>query len=487
MFQDVSGLVAHNPPGLHYGVAVVAPEGSRLCVAVAGFGGANRLLAWSGGALRDAAPPELADEGRQAVAVAGGDFDGDGREELYVLNADTFAGPKRFADRLLKRLPDGGWYDLFENPLNAAVRNLASGRSVAAIDRRGVGRYGFFVANYGRPMRLYEMAPGGAVADLAPPLGLAHVAGGRGVLALPVFSSSPDIFCANERGPNFAFRNRGDGTFDEVADELGLTDCEEHGRGVAALDAGGAFALAWGNWDGPHRLMLPRADGTWADAATPGFAFPSSVRTVIAADFDNDGHDELFLNNLGEPNRLFRLSGGSGERSEARSQRSEVRGRRTEAQATLTSELCSLTSELKMLDPGAALDPDGYGTGAAVCDIDGDGVLELLVSRGEKGPQPLAVFKARAACPNWLRVRPLTRFGAPARGAVVRAEYGGRVRAKGVCGGSGYLCQMEPVAHFGLGELTAVDRVTVTWPDGAGVVLLNPGGNKTVVVPYPRG
>jgi hypothetical protein len=231
MFQDVSGLVAHNPPGLHYGVAVVAPEGARLCVAVAGFGGANRLLAWSGGALRDAAPPELADGGRQAVALAGGDFDGDGREELYVLNADTFSGPKRFADRLLKRRPDGGWYDLFEEPINAAVRNLASGRSVAAIDRRGVGRYGFFVANHGRPMRLYERAPGGAVADLAPPLGLARVAGGRGVLALPVFSSSPDIFCANEQGANLAFRNRGDGTFEEVADVLGLCVVVELGGG----------------------------------------------------------------------------------------------------------------------------------------------------------------------------------------------------------------------------------------------------------------
>lgn len=456
MFQDVSGLIAHNPPGLHYGVAVVAPEGARLAVAVAGFGGANRLLTWGGGALRDAAPPELADEGRRAIGVAGGDFDGDGREELYVLNADTFAGPKRFADRLLKRLPGGGWIDLFEYPLNFPARNMASGRSVAAIDRRGVGRYGFFVANYGRPMRLYEMAPGGAITDLAPPLGLAHVAGGRGVLALPVFSPHPDLFCVNERGPNFAFRNRGDGTFEEVAAELGLADCEEHGRGVAALDAGGSFGLAWGNWDGPHRLVVPQGC-EWADLATPAFAFPSAVRTVIAADFDNDGNDEIFLNNLGEPNRVFRVAPRSEE-------------------ITLT-----------LLDPGAALDPDGYGTGAAVCDIDGDGVLELLVARGEKEPQPLAVFKARAAFPNWLRVRPLTRFGAPARGAVVRAEYGGRVRVKGICGGSGYLGQMEPVAHFGLGELRVADRVTVTWPDGAGVVLLNPGGNKTVVVPYPRG
>ncbi|MFO0824354.1 MAG: ASPIC/UnbV domain-containing protein [Gemmataceae bacterium] len=84
-------------------------------------------------------------------------------------------------------------------------------------------------------------------------------------------------------------------------------------------------------------------------------------------------------------------------------------------------------------------------------------------------------------------MRPLTRFGAPARGAVVRAEANGRVRVKGVCGGSGYLCQMEPVAHFGFGPGGRAERVQVTWPDGASVVLLNPGSNRTITVPYPRG
>src|SRR5205823_11795639 len=155
MFEDASGLIADNPPALHYGAAVAVLDGQRPSVVVAGFGGANRVLAWSNGALRDTAPPELADEGRQGIAVAAGDIDGDGREELYVLNTDTFGGPKRYADRLFKRLPDGRWEDLFERPDNSGVRNLAAGRSVAVIDRRGVGRYGFFVSNYGRPMRLY--------------------------------------------------------------------------------------------------------------------------------------------------------------------------------------------------------------------------------------------------------------------------------------------------------------------------------------------
>ena len=37
------------------------------------------------------------------------------------------------------------------------------------------------------------------------------------------------------------------------------------------------------------------------------FRSPSRIRTVISADFDNDGYDEIFLNNIGQPNKLFRI------------------------------------------------------------------------------------------------------------------------------------------------------------------------------------
>jgi hypothetical protein len=162
---------------------------------------------------------------------------------------------------------------------------------------------------------------------------------------------------------------------------------------------------------------------------------PSPVRTVIAADFDNDGHEELFFHNHAEPNRLFRQTGG----------------------------------DWVMLDPGAALESEGSGTGAAVADVDGDGRLELLLAHGESAPQPLSLFKVRANDHAWLRIEPLTRFGAPARGAVVRVAAAGRVQSRVICGGSGYLCQMEPVAHFGLGHIDRIDQVTVTWPDGVTV------------------
>jgi hypothetical protein len=463
MFTVASGLIEPNPPALGYGVAAADLDGDgAIEFVVAGFGWPNRVLKWVGGRLIDRTPPALADPDHQAISLAAGDLDGDGREELYVLNTDTFEGPTGHADRLFDPRPGGRWADLFARPENRAARNLDAGRSVVAFDRRGTGRYSFFVANYGRPMRLYELGPDGTLIDLAPFLGLDDTTGGRGLWAGPLVSEHCDLFCANEHGPNALFRNRGDGTFDEVAHAYHLGDPEEHARGIVALDADGdgRLDLCWGNWDGPNRLMVRQVDGTFRDRATPALALPGPARTVIAADFDNDGWEELFFNNLGEPNRLFAPSAGRGDPA----------GR---------------LPDWVMLDPGPAAEPHGLGTGAAVADVDGDGVLELLIAHGEATPQPLGLYKVPTDH-AWLRVQPLTRFGAPARGALVKLTAGGRTQVRVVDGGSGYLCQMEPVAHFGLGPLTAVEQVTVTWPDGARQAIANLSVRQTLKVPYPR-
>ena len=128
---------------------------------------------------------------------------------------------------------------------------------------------------------------------------------------------------------------------------------------------------------------------------------------------------------------------------------------------------------------------NGFGTGAAVGDFDGDGRLELVISHGESGAQPLSLYRAAAEGHNWLRVLPLTRQGAPARGALVTIRAGGRKQVRAINAGSGYLCQMEPVAHFGLGTGRAVEEVTVRWPGGAVVSIVGPAINEQLVVPYP--
>lgn len=432
MFADATALLPNNKPALHYGVAVadIDRDGAFELV-VAGYGGPNRVFKWAGDKFVEITNETLADVQRQAIGLAAGDFDGDGWEELYVLNTDSFAGLKLFSDRLFDF--DGErWRDLFIAAGDADLLNMTAGRSVCAIDRLGSGRYGFFVANYGGPMRLYELTEDGHIVDVAPFAGVDATTGGRSLLSFPFVSRHMDLICGNEGGPNYVFRNRGDGTFDEVAVEIGLDDPDQHARGIAPVWTGESFGLVVGNWEGPHRLFELGDTGTFEDVATEDFATPTRVRTVIVADFDNDGHEEILFNNIGHPNRMFAFRKGEWR-------------------------------EEPLLD---AREQGGLGTGAAVGDFDGDGRLELLVSHGESAKQPLTYYKVPANGNHSIRVRPRTAEGAPARGSVVTVEAGDRRWRRVVDAGSGYLCQMEPVAHIGLGKVDKIDRIEIAFPTG---------------------
>lgn len=454
MFIDRSALLADNPIQLNYGVAVSDVDGDGAFeLFVAGYGYRNLVLKWDGTAFRDIANETLADATRQAIGVAACDFDGDGREEIYVLNTDTFWGEKRFGDRLFAFGFDH-WEDLFSLPGNQKAVNQTAGRSVAALDRNGSGRYGFFVANYGGPMRLYELNPDGLLMDVAEEAGVNLVTGGRGVLTGPLMSERMDIFAINEHGANFFFRNLGNGRFEEIAAELGLDDPDEHGRGLAVLDANddGRLDIVYGNWEGPHRLFLRSPDNRFTESAPPHLASPSRIRTVIAADFDNDGYQEIFFNNIAQRNRLFGWREG----------------------------------RWKPLEIGEALEPFGFGTGGAVGDFDGDGRLELLLAHGEQALQPLTLYHSVENGNNWLRILPLTRQGAPARGALVTIMADARIQTRIIDAGSGYLCQMEPVAHFGLGKIGAVEWVEVRWPDGTKKRLEAPDIRQTLRVSHPK-
>jgi hypothetical protein len=453
MFINKSVLLLDNPAQLNYGIAVTdVDRDGAFELFVAGFGRGNLVLKWQGSGFVNIADATLTDLGRQAIGVAAGDLDGDGQEEIYVLNTDTFKGRKQLADRLFD-WQDGTWKDLFSLPQNLDALNLTAGRSVAWVDRKGDGRYGCLVANYGGPIRFYELNTDGMLADVAREAGLALETGGRGIVALPLVTERMDIFMCNENSPNFLFRNQGDGTYVDIAAMTGISDPHQHGRGIAVLDADGdgRLDLVYGNWEGLHRLYAQYAPGKFRDLAPRVMAMPSRIRTVIAADFDNDGYEEIFFNNIGQPNRLFGWRNG----------------------------------QWTALDIGDALEPNGLGTGAAVGDFDGDGHLELVIAHGESRAQPLSLYHAPAHAHAWLRVLPLTPQGAPARGAIVTLRANHRTQIRAIDAGSGYLCQMEPVAHFGLGGTRAIESVEVRWLDGKIRRFIAPEVNQVLQVPYP--
>lgn len=451
MFVDVSHQIRDNPGKLHCGaVCADLDRDGQPEIFVCGYGGSNVVLKWDGSAMSDATPTELADIGRRAIGAAAGDFDGDGGEELYVLNTDVFTGRKRFDDRLYA-LRDGLWRNIL--PSGGLPFNQHSGRSVAAIDRKGCGRYGFLLACHGGPLKLVEPGAEGLPVECAKEAGLDACGAGRGLLVAPILGSAPDIFFTCDDGPNFFFQNRGDGTFVERAADLGIQSIGHNGRGATAIDydEDGVLDVVAGSWLSRNHLWRLGSEGIFEDVAVQSIAEPGKVRSVIAADFDNDGHPEIFFNCLGEGNRLFAFRRGAWQQ----------------------------------IDCGEALDPSGFGTGAVVGDFDGDGALELLISRGETDAQPLVLYRPARVGKNWIRVQPQTPAGAPARNALVILEQSGRRQMRVIDGGSGYLCQMEPWAHFGLGDNAYPSSIEVRWPDGSirRVGPVSPG--SALRIPHP--
>ncbi|XP_029465995.1 cartilage acidic protein 1 isoform X2 [Rhinatrema bivittatum] len=483
-----------NPTQLNYGVAITDVDSDGdFEIVVAGYNGPNLVLKYDKDkkslvniATDERSSPYFALRDRQgnAIGVTACDIDGDGREEIYFLNTNNaFSGVATYTDKLFK-FRNGRWEDILSDEVNVkrSVANLFAGRSVACIDRKGSGKYSIYIANYANgnvgPHILIEMdetmsdVSQGilALSDVAAEAGVNKYTGGRGVAVGPILSSSSsDIFCDNENGPNFLFQNKGDGTFVDMASSTGVDDPYQHGRGVALADFNrdGKVDIVYGNWNGPHRLYLQMsANGKvrFRDIASQKFSMPSPVRTVIAADFDNDQELEVFFNNIAyrgsSANRMFRVS------------------RREHADPFIEE-----------LNPGDASEPEGRGTGGAVTDFDGDGLLDLILSHGESMAQPLSIFKGnQGQNNNWLRVIPLTRFGAFARGAkVVMYTKNSGAHLRVIDGGSGYLCEMEPVAHFGLGKDEA-SSIEVTWPDGRFVSrgIAKSEMNSVLEIHYPK-
>ena len=449
-FEDLSKIIENNEKRLSYGISVTDfnMDGNYEFL-VTGFGYPNLALSFQDGKLKNLNQQKIfSDTLKRTIGGAACDIDQDGFEEIYFLNTDTYSGDKKYSDRLLD-IKVNNYFDLFELEKNKENLNLTAGRSVVCVDRKGDGEYGGYVANYGGPTRFYEIEDE-LIKDKAQSLNLDNITGGRAVVSGHILSDRADIFAANERGANYLYKNN-NGNFEDVAFDYRVDDAIQNGRGTALSDIyyRGRLDILSGNWLGYHRAWVLEKN-EFKDIGNKDFDKPSRIRTIISADFDNDGFDEVFMNNIAEPNKLFRIKDDG---------------------------------KFEQINFQVGLEVNGYGTGAAVADIDNDGVLELLVARGESKEQPLTLYKAKVDKGNkYLRIKPLNKYGAPARGATVTLITNKRKHSKTIDAGSGYLCQMEPVAHYGIRKNEKNFKVEVKWTDGTKNLIKITSLNQTVTV-----
>ncbi len=419
--------------------------------------------------------------GMGAVAA---DFDGDGWEDLYVTcygpnrlyrnNGDrTFSdvtatagvGDRRWSTGAAFADYDGdGWLDLF-------VANYVDVR-LDALPEFGRGRFCEF---HGIPVQcgprglpgsgdsLYRNRGDGTFEDVSTKAGVSDPDGrfGMGVSWTDFDGDGrPDLFVANDAGPNFLYRNRGDGTFVDVAPQAG-TALSEDGReqgsmGVAVGDYthSGGWSLFVTNFADEYNALY-RHDKAFlfTDASFLSQTAEPSVPLVgwgaHFLDYDNDGWLDLLVVN----GHVYPQVERAGRAARYRQPKLLYRNLGTGTFALVTSAA------------GAAIGEPSNSRGSATGDLDNDGDLDVVVNNLD-GP-PTLLRNDGGNRNNFLVVDFEGRAGnRRAVGAIVTVKAVDLVQRATRRSGDSYLSHSDDRLHFGLGSRTRVDSIAVRWPNG---------------------
>jgi enediyne biosynthesis protein E4 len=453
-----------------------------------------------------------------AMGTAVGDFDNDGRTDLFVSGVG--------AQRLYRNLGGGE----FEDATASAGLTLAwqgddvgFGSSAAFFDADLDGNLDLLVGRYVRwsPSTDVRCSPDGVHHTYCTPevyrsaenvfyrnlgdgrfveatraAGLDQPAGKT--LGLAVFDANrdgwPDVAVANDTDRNHLFLNRGDGTFDEVGLERGLAlSVSGATRGAMGIDAGdldgdGITDLAIGNFaQEMSAVYLGTSGGLFRDdAARLGVGLPSLMQVAFGTlliDLDLDGRLDLVLANGHIEPEIAQYQSVQHYRQPLGVYRSTVQESNGE----------SVLVQVKATT--GPLAENWVGRGLAAADFDGDGDLDLaLTQNGDSArllrndSSPAAPGPGRRTGPaNWLRVRLVgTASNGSGFGALLTVVAGERRIESALDSGRSYLSAVEPIVTFGLGGLDSVDQLEVRWPSGVRQIVAAPALHQLLIVTEPH-
>jgi hypothetical protein len=485
-----------------------------------------------------------------STGVSVADVDGDGRLDLYVSNAGNVDGDSRANELFLNEGPGPDGVPRFRDVAEAwGVADEGTSTHGAFFDYDADGDLDLYVLNNSfRPVtsfglrnirgerndrggdRLYrnDAAPGEAprFTDVSEEAGIygSEIAFGLGVTLGDVDGDGHlDIYVSNdffER--DYLYRNRGDGTFEEVLEEAMPTiSLSSMGADMADLTGDGrpeVFVVDMLPWDDDrlkqasayeghnlyrakveqgyhHQFMrntLQRNNADGAPGATPSFSEIASVAGVadtdwswapLFADLDLDGRPDLYVTNgilrdvtdqdyiafLADTQTREAVATGDGvdflelTRAMPQSPLENLAFRNVGTGDSLAFERA----------PEWGLGEAGYSNGAATADFDGDGDLDLVVNN-VNAPASVYLNGAAQRFPERRSLR-VTLEGEGRNtggiGAALAVWTGGRAQVREAVPTRGFQSSVEPVLHVGLGEAEAADSVVVRWPDGRVQVL----------------
>lgn len=447
---------------------------------------------------------------RWGFGVAVGDYNKDGCPDLYVTNYGK--------NRLYRNNCDGTFTDVAEQA-GVALGGWSTGATFGDYD--GDGRLDLFVPGYVKFEFAHPPDPGSAAVNFA----------------FCQYRSIP-VLCGPRGLPgeqDHLFHNNGNGTFTDVSVAAGVSDPPGYygfSSIFADLNDDGKPDLLVGNDSTPRYLYRNRGDGTFEDMSyASGFALNENGREqatmgMAVGDYDNDGRLDIFETNfsddydtlyhndgdmnftdisfqvgLGEPTIPF-LGWGTGfldfdndgwkDIFVANGHVYKAVDQNDWGTTWLQRPLLFrnlLGKKFVEVPPatGSGLALTLPARGAAFGDLFNDGHIDVVMNNLDSSPTVLRnVVRDKN---NWLTLHLIGGPKSPrdAVGAVVFLTAGGMLQRGDVVSGGSYASQSDMRVHFGLGTATHVDKVEIRWPSGLHETVRVPGINRIVTVEEGKG
>jgi hypothetical protein len=465
--------------------------------------------------------PRFLDVSRESTLgrldIAGGtitdDFDGDGLIDVVFSSVD-FCAPLR----LYRNKGDGTFED---RSAAARIMDQLGGLNLIQTDYNNDGKLDIFVMRGGWevPIRnsLLRNNGDGTFTDVTREAGLSSGAFSTHSVAWADYDNDGwlDVFVGHELAPSKLFRNRGNGTFEDVTAKAGVgANAFTKGMVFGDYDNDGWPDLYVSNMYGHNFLYRNNGNGTFTDvAAKLGVQRPFVSFPTWMFDYDNDGWLDIFVasypNSLeefvkhyaglapaGEVLALYRNNGKGGFTDVGR-------------QANLARIVPAMGANFGDLDNDGFLDmylgtgtpafgalmpnvmfrndagrrfqdvTEATGTGhlqkghgVAFADLDNDGDQDVVLNVGGAVPgddYDEALFENPGTSNNWLAIRLIgTKSNRAAVGARIRLTLPGepksaRLRHREVTSGGSFGAN-SLMQHIGVGKAAKVETVEVFWP-----------------------